>query len=122
MSYTADKDGVRNNASGHYIGQNRRGMTYRLNRMRRNMEKEKQYQKAREEMKAMPVSAKRKAFASLQHKGSRNVLAEAKTKMGGKKRRTRKSRKSRRKSRKSNRRRTRRRTMRQRRRTRRRRR
>ena len=99
------------NLSGMPLDQNHMGTQARLNRMRRNARKAKQLREDVEAWKATPVADKRKALS--RGMGSRNVLA----KKGGKRRRTRKlrksrrknRRKSRRKSRKSNRRRTRRR-------------
>lgn len=91
MSYTANQDGVRNNASGQYIGQNREGTAFRLKRMRRLARMSPQTRKMRAE------------FKRWQRPGSRNLLGKGKRKRkrktyrkkSKKRRRTRKRRRSR---------------------------
>ena len=68
MSYTANEHGVRNNASGQYIGQNREGTAHRLKRMRRLARMSPQTRKMRAELKRW------------QRPGSRNLLGKGKRK------------------------------------------
>ena len=86
MSYTANQDGVRNNASGQYIGQNREGTTNRLRRMRRLARMSPQTRRMRGELKRGQLPGSR----NLLGKGKRKRKRKTYRKKSKKRRRTRK--------------------------------
>jgi len=87
MSYTADQHGVRNNASGQYIGQNREGTAHRLKRMKRLARMSPQTRKMRAELKRW------------QRPGSRNLLGKGKRKRKTYRKKSKKRRRTRRRKR-----------------------
>ena len=95
MSYTANQDGVRNNASGQYIGQNREGTAFRLGRMRRLARMSPQTRKMRAELRRGQLPGSR----NLLGKGKRKRKRKTYRKKSKKRRRTRKRRRSRKKRR-----------------------
>ena len=91
MSYTADQDGVKNNASGHYLSQDRQGTAYRLRRMRRLARMSPQTRKMRAQLKRGQLPGSR----NLLGKGKRKRKRKTYRKKSKKRRRTRKRRRSR---------------------------
>ena len=87
MSYTANEHGVRNNASGQYIGQNREGTAHRLKRMKRLARMSPQTRKMRAELKRW------------QRPGSRNLLGKGKRKRKTYRKKSKKRRRTRRRKR-----------------------